>query len=51
MADSTRSMRKSVVDRDILQAFKKRLLNEISADDLRALCQGTGRAGHRRPRP
>lgn len=38
MADSTRSMRKSVVDRDILPAFKNRLLTEISADDLRALC-------------
>jgi integrase len=38
MADSTRSMRKSVVDRDILPAFKNRQLTEISADDLRALC-------------
>lgn len=31
-------MRKSIVDRDILPAFKNRLLNEISSDDLRALC-------------
>ena len=38
MADSTRAMRKSIVDRDILPAFKNRLLNEISSDDLRALC-------------
>ncbi|CAH2808208.1 MAG: Integrase [uncultured Caballeronia sp.] len=38
MADSTRSMRKSVVERDILPALKNRLLTEISADDLRALC-------------
>lgn len=38
MADSTRAMRKSIVDRDILPAFKNRRLNEISADDLRALC-------------
>ena len=38
MADSTRAMRKHVVDRDILPAFKNRLLNEIAADDLRALC-------------
>ncbi|MGR4870270.1 tyrosine-type recombinase/integrase [Variovorax sp. LARHSF232] len=38
MADSTRAMRKSIVDRDILPAFKNRLLTEISADDLRALC-------------
>ncbi|WP_042885923.1 tyrosine-type recombinase/integrase [Cupriavidus necator] len=38
MADSTRAMRKSIVDRDILPAFRNRLLNEIAADDLRALC-------------
>ncbi len=38
MADSTKAMRKSIVDRDILPAFQNRLLNEISADDLRALC-------------
>ena len=35
MADSTRSMRKHVVDRDILPVFQNRLLNEITADDLR----------------
>lgn len=38
MAESTRSMRKSVIDRDILPAFSKRLLTEITADDLRDLC-------------
>ncbi|MFZ5538553.1 MAG: tyrosine-type recombinase/integrase [Pseudomonadota bacterium] len=38
MADSTRSMRKSIIDRDILPAFRNRLLTEISAEDLRALC-------------
>lgn len=38
MAETTRAMRKSIVDRDILPAFKNRLLVEISADDLRALC-------------
>jgi integrase len=38
MADSTRAMRKHVVDRDILPAFQNRLLNEVTADDLRALC-------------
>lgn len=38
MADSTRAMRKSIVDRDILPAFQNRMLNEITADDLRALC-------------
>src|SRR5690606_37669546 len=30
MADSTRSMRKHIVDRDILPAFKNRLLAEIT---------------------
>ena len=38
MADSTRSMRKSILDRDILPVFKSRLLSEISPDDLRELC-------------
>jgi integrase len=38
MAESTRSMRKSILDRDIMPMFKSRLLAEISADDLRALC-------------
>lgn len=42
MADSTKAMRKSVVDRDILPAFQNRQLNEITADDLRALQQGEG---------
>ncbi len=31
-------MRKSVLDRDILPDFKKRLLSEIHGEDLRALC-------------
>lgn len=38
MADSTRSMRKSVLDRDILPIFSKRLLREVRVEDLRALC-------------
>ena len=38
MADSTRSMRKSILDRDILPVFQNRLLTEITADDLRGLC-------------
>ena len=38
MADRTRSMRKSILDRDILPVFKNRLLTEISADDLRERC-------------
>ena len=48
MADSTRSMRKSILDRDILAAFKNRLLTEITSDDLRDLC--TKGNGARRPR-
>jgi integrase len=38
MADSTRSMRRAIFDRDIFPAWKSRLLAEISPDDLRALC-------------
>ncbi len=38
MAESIRSMRKSVLDRDIMPAFNKRLLCEIYGEDLRALC-------------
>lgn len=38
MADSTRAMRRAIFDRDIIPAWENRLLNEISPDDLRALC-------------
>jgi integrase len=38
MADSTRSMRRVIFDRDIVPGWKNRLLNEITPDDLRALC-------------
>ncbi len=38
MAESTRTMRKSVLDRDILPAFKKRLLRDIHGENLRTLC-------------
>ena len=38
MAASTHSMRMSVLSRDILPAFKNRMRTEITADDLRALC-------------
>jgi len=38
MADSTRSMRKTIFDRDILPGWKNRLPEEITPDDLRALC-------------
>lgn len=35
LADSTKTMRKSIVDRDILPAFQDRQLNWITADDPR----------------
>ncbi len=38
MADSTRSMRKSIIVRDILPVFKNRFMTEITTDDLRGLC-------------
>ncbi|WP_417462984.1 tyrosine-type recombinase/integrase [Kordiimonas sp.] len=38
MADSTRAMRKTIFDRDILPAFKNRLLGEVRAEDVRQLC-------------
>lgn len=38
MADSTKSMRRSVYQRDLLPAFRNRLLTEITPEDLRALC-------------
>ena len=38
MAESTRSMRKAIFNRDILPVWKNRLLTEITPDDLRALC-------------
>jgi integrase len=38
MADSTRSMRRAIFDRDITPVWRNRLLTEITPDDLRALC-------------
>lgn len=38
MADSTRSMRKSIIDRDIVPAWKNRKLTEVTPEDLRQLC-------------
>jgi integrase len=38
MADSTRAMRKTVIDRDILPVFQNRRMAEIGPEDLRALC-------------
>ncbi len=38
MADSTRSMRRTIYERDIVPTFQRRLLQEVKPDDLRALC-------------
>jgi integrase len=38
MADSTRAMRRSTFERDLLPAWRNRLLTEITPGDLRALC-------------
>jgi integrase len=38
MADSTRAMRRSIFERDLLPAWRNRLLTEIEPDDLRARC-------------
>jgi len=50
LADRTRAMRKHIIDRGIPPVFQNRLLTEIQAEDLRALCnkgQGTRGACHR----
>ncbi len=39
MAESTRAMRRHVYDRDIAPTWKKRLLAEITPEDLRGLCK------------
>jgi hypothetical protein len=38
MADSTRAMRRSIFERDLLPKWRQRLLQEITAQDLRLLC-------------
>lgn len=48
MADSTKAMRKSIVDRDILPAFENQH-DEIVFDDLRALCNPVKESGARLP--
>ncbi len=40
MADSTRAMRRSIFERELLPTWRSRLLTEITPDDLRALCAG-----------
>lgn len=39
MADSTRNMRRSIFNREILPHWRNRLLSEITPDDLRAHCK------------
>ena len=39
MADSTRNMRRSIFNREVLPQWDNRLLNEITPGDLRAHCQ------------
>jgi integrase len=38
MADSTRAMRRSIFERELLSVWRNRLLTEITPDDLRAHC-------------
>src|SRR5215468_4450359 len=38
MADSTRAMRRAIFEREMLPAWRNRLLTEITPDDLRAHC-------------
>jgi integrase len=38
MADSTRAMRRSIFERELLPRWRSRLLTEITPDDLRAHC-------------
>ena len=38
MADSTRAMRRAIFERELLPAWRKRLLTEITPDDLREHC-------------
>lgn len=40
MADSTRAMRRSIFERELLPVWRNRLLREITPDDLRAHCGG-----------
>ncbi len=38
MADSTRGMRRAILERDVLPQWRNRLLTELTAEDLRAHC-------------
>src|SRR3546814_8651365 len=48
MADSTRAMRRSIFERELLPKWRRRRLKEITPDDLRADCGEIGRAEERR---
>ena len=50
MAYSTRAMRRSIFERDILPAFRNRLLPEILPEDLRRLCAKVKEPGARQRR-
>lgn len=39
MADSTKAVWRSIYERELLPVFRNRLLQEITPDDLRALCE------------
>lgn len=45
MAESTRAMRRSIYERDILPTFRNRLLTEITPEDLRAMCDKVRKQG------
>ena len=46
MADSTRAMRRSIFERELLPVWRNRLLTEISPDGLRAHCASIVDRGH-----
>ena len=45
MAESTRDMRRHILNRDILPAFGSYLMSEVTAEDLRALCEKVKKRG------
>lgn len=45
MADSTKAMRRAIYERDLLPKCRNRLLTEITAEDLRALCAAVKERG------
>ncbi|KCZ51571.1 integrase [Hyphomonas pacifica] len=45
MAESTRDMRRHILNRDILPAFGSYLLSEVTPEDLRALCEKVKKRG------